>query len=162
MRRLILGVDPGLAVTGYGIIAVTGKKYEFVSAGVIKTTGADLKTRICLLAADLRTIIGRYRPTELAVEKLFFAKNRRSALAVGQARGAVLLVAGEKIEVCGEYTPLQVKQAITGYGRADKKQIQMMVQRILRLDTAPHPVDAADALAVAICHANQRLIANHL
>jgi crossover junction endodeoxyribonuclease RuvC len=149
----ILGIDPGYAILGYGIVEMWGSRFSPCDYGAI-TTAADmtLPERLKLLYADLMDVIARHEPDVAAVEELFFNSNAKTALLVGQARGAAVLAcvnAGLRIY---EYTPLQIKQGLTGYGRADKAQMQMMVRTILRLDEAPKPDDAADALAAAICH----------
>jgi len=153
---LVLGIDPGTAITGYGIVRCEGAALEAVAFGVIRTSGDSLSSKLQQLYHELRGLIARYHPTESSVEELFFARNARTALSVGHARGVILLALAEAhVPVC-EYTPLQVKQAITGYGRADKVQVQQMVRIVLGLDTIPKPDDAADALAIAICHANSQ------
>lgn len=151
----ILGVDPGTAITGYGLVESDGDALSVVTYGAI-TTPADwqLPRRLQHIYAELAALIARYQPTDAVVEKLFFSKNVRTALSVGQARGVALLAAAQAGLAVAEYTPLQIKQAVVGYGRAEKIQIQQMVKLLLRLDTIPQPDDAADALAVAICHAH--------
>lgn len=152
---IILGVDPGTAITGYGVIASDGQELELIGFGAI-TTPPDwaLPRRLEHIYRELSGLISKYQPTDAVVEKLFFSKNVRTALSVGQARGVALLVAAQhKLEI-HEYTPLEVKQAVVGYGRAEKMQIQQMVRMLLRLDSIPQPDDAADALAMAICHAH--------
>lgn len=151
----ILGVDPGTAITGYGLVESDGDALSVVTYGAI-TTPADwqLPRRLQHIYAELTALIARYQPTDAVVEKLFFSKNVRTALSVGQARGVALLAAAQAGLAIAEYTPLQIKQAVVGYGRAEKIQIQQMVKLLLRLDTIPQPDDAADALAVAICHAH--------
>lgn len=150
----IIGIDPGTGILGFGIIESTKGKSKLVDAGVIRTpVKEDDAVRLQTIYDELSDIIAETRPTEMAVEKLFFAQNVTTAMTVAQARGVVLLAgmqAGLKIS---EYTPLQIKQALTGYGRADKKQMQEMVRVILGLKSVPQPDDCADALAAAICHA---------
>lgn len=151
----ILGVDPGTALTGYGVLDYTGSDFFLVESGCIRTRpGESPAKRLYFLYRQLEDIILRCRPQCLAVEELFFNRNARTALAVGQARGVVLLAAAAANLLVGEYTPLQVKQAVAGYGRADKAQVQFMVKTILGLSEPPRPDDVADALAVAICHAH--------
>lgn len=152
---LILGVDPGTAITGFGFIRVEDDQLEMIGCGAI-TTPADweLARRLGHIYRELATLISKHAPTDAVVEKLFFNKNVRTALSVGQARGVALLAAQQAHLAIHEYTPLQVKQAIAGYGRADKNQVQQMVKLLLQLDSVPQPDDAADALAVAICHAH--------
>jgi crossover junction endodeoxyribonuclease RuvC len=153
-RRVVLGVDPGTAILGYGVVAVDGEELEAVEYGVLTTpTSKNLSARLCVLFDGLNDVIDRTRPTEAAVEQLFFARNVQSAFAVGQARGIALLAAARRGFPVSEYTPQQVKQAVVGYGRASKEQVQSMIRIMLRLARDPHPDDAADALAIAICHA---------
>lgn len=152
---IILGVDPGTAITGYGIIQSDGQELGLIDYGAI-TTPADWPParRLERIYEELTTLISKYRPTDAVVEKLFFSKNVRTALSVGQARGVALLAASRGGLAIHEYTPSEIKQAVVGYGRAEKMQIQQMVKMLLQLDTVPQPDDAADALAVAICHAH--------
>jgi crossover junction endodeoxyribonuclease RuvC len=151
---ITLGIDPGNAITGYGIIREeTDGALIILDYGVIRTS-AELSQpdRLVLLYRQMKEIILLHQPDLGAVEKLFFEKNVRTALTVGQARGVALLAMAEMGLKIGEYTPMEVKQAVVGYGGADKNQVQQMVKTILGLDALPHPDDAADALAVAICH----------
>jgi crossover junction endodeoxyribonuclease RuvC len=153
-KRIVLGIDPGTAILGYGVILVEGEKMEAVDFGVLTTPASlPLTSRLLMLFDGLTRIIDDIAPSEVAVEQLFFAKNVQSAFAVGQARGVALLAAARKGLTVSEYTPLQVKQAVAGYGRATKSQVQSMVQVILGLHEIPQPDDAADALAIALCHA---------
>ena len=149
--KLILGIDPGTATTGFGVIEVKDGELKFIDCGCICTESKlEMPFRLHCIAKDLKKIIRDYKPDLAAVEDLFFFKNAKTALKVGQARGVVLqTLATAKIPI-SEFTPLQVKQALTGYGRADKRQIQEMVKTILNLADIPKPDDAADALAVAI------------
>jgi crossover junction endodeoxyribonuclease RuvC len=152
---IILGVDPGTAITGFGLVSYTGNHLKKITYGAIRTTpDQSLATRLHHLYQDLSQIINEYKPDAIAVEQLFFNKNVRTALAVGQARGVILLAAATVGYEVAEYTPLQVKLAVTGYGRAEKMQIQEMVRVLLCLTEIPKPDDAADALAIAICHAH--------
>lgn len=152
----ILGIDPGTATTGFGVIEKQGSKLTFVDAGVILTPpDHPMPKRLSEIYAGLNEIIEHHTPDCMAIELLYFATNVTTAISVGQARGVVLLAASEHNLPIGEYTPLQVKQAVTGYGKADKKQIQEMVKMVLKLDGIPRPDDAADGLAIAITHANQ-------
>lgn len=154
---IILGIDPGTATTGWGIISQEKKEPKILAFGCIETTKADSDSqRLKEIAEDLRGIIEKYRPDEVAVEDLYFFKNLKTAIKVAQARGVLLLAPTEMKKPVFEYTPLQVKQALTGYGRAEKKQVQYMVQNILSLKQIPKPDDAADALAVALCHQQSR------
>lgn len=151
---IILGFDPGLATLGYGVIQSNkGEKPEVIDYGVISTPkDKNLAERLCLLEKGVKQVIEQFKPDEIAIEELFFAKNVTTGINVAHARGVILLTA---IKYCGnifEYTPLQIKQALTGYGRADKHQMQEMVKTFLRLKSVPRPDDAADALAVALCH----------
>jgi len=149
---IILGIDPGIADTGYGVIKKQGDKYAVIDYGSITTPAADnLSARLELLYNNLANIIKKYHPQRVAVEELFFAKNVKTAITVSHARGVIILTAKKADCEVVEFTPLQIKQALTGYGRADKNQIQQMVKTILKLDKVPKPDDAADALAVAIC-----------
>ncbi len=152
---IILGVDPGTAITGYGMLKSDGDDLALVAYGAI-TTPADwqMPRRLRRLYDELTALIAQHQPTDAVVEKLFFSKNVRTALSVGQARGVALLAAAQANLAIHEYTPLQIKQAVVGYGRAEKAQIQQMVKLLLQLDFVPQPDDAADALAVAICHAH--------
>lgn len=153
---IILGIDPGTATTGFGVIEKDGPKLKFIDAGIISTpSDMEMPNRLSEIYAGLKEIIEHHKPECVAVELLYFATNVTTAITVGQARGVVLLAASEAKLAVGEYTPLQVKQAVTGYGKADKKQIQEMVKMILGLDGIPKPDDAADGLAIAITHANQ-------
>ncbi len=152
---IILGVDPGTAIMGYGLIAMEGNRFSALEYACFYTkAGVPLAQRLRDLYRNLQLVIAQYRPDHLVVEELFFNKNTTTALAVGQARGIVLLAGAEAGIPVYEYTPLQVKQAVVGYGRADKNQVQQMVKTILGLSQIPKPDDAADALAVAICHAH--------
>lgn len=152
---IILGFDPGIATLGYGVIQTEkGKKPQMLDYGIVSTPKEEnIAVRLAMLEKGVKQIIDKYKPNEIAIEELFFAKNVKTAIAVAHARGVVLLTC---VKECGriyEYTPLQIKQALTGYGRADKKQIQAMVKMFLNLKAVPKPDDAADALAVALTHA---------
>lgn len=155
MTKIILGLDPGIADTGYGIIKEEGGHLSCLGYGAIKTGAkADFPRRLKSLHQELEGIIVKFKPQVAAVEQLFFNKNARTALIVGQARGVVLLTLSQNKLPIFEFTPSQVKQAVTAYGQADKAQVQKMVKMILGLDALPRPDDAADALAVAICAVN--------
>lgn len=148
----IFGIDPGTAITGFGVIEDT-PALSMVDAGVIRTpAGQQLGLRLQTIYTELNQLLAQYRPDAIAVEELYFAANAKTAISVSHARGVALLCATAAEVETGEYTPLQIKQAITGYGRAEKQQIQEMVQIMLGLNALPKPDDAADALAVAICH----------
>ena len=152
---LVLGVDPGIAITGYGLVRRTGHHLENLAFGTVRTpAGTPLPVRLLSLYRELRQLIVDYQPEAVAVEELFFCKNARTAMIVGQARGVILLAAADAGLAVAEYTPLQVKQAVVGYGRAEKRQVQEMVRILLALRELPKPDDAADALAIAICHAH--------
>ncbi len=149
----VLGVDPGTAITGYGLVESRDGELSMLDFGTITTpAGQPLTRRLQTIYRELSDILARYHPTEAVVEKLFFSQNVRTAMSVGQARGVTLLALADADLTVHEYTPLEVKQAVVGYGRATKKQIQEMVRILLGLDSIPQPDDAADALAVAICH----------
>ena len=149
---IILGIDPGIADTGYGVIKKTGDSYSVIAFGSIKTSArANLPERLQILHQELVKIIKKHAPDMVAVEELFFAKNVKTGISVAHGRGVVLMAAKEANCQVREFTPLQVKQALSGYGRADKNQIQQMVKTILGLKEIPKPDDASDALAVAIC-----------
>jgi len=151
----ILGVDPGNAIMGYGILDYKGNRFTPVEYGCLRSTaGVPQHLRLHKLYNGLNDLLRKYQPGCLAIEELFFNRNAKTALVVGQARGIVLLAAAEAGIDVYEYTPLQVKQAAVGFGRAKKEQIQYMVKIILNLPEIPRPDDVADALAVAICHAN--------
>lgn len=151
----ILGIDPGTAIVGYGIIDYNGRKYEVVDYGCIFTEkDENMETRLEKIYDKLDLIIKKYKPDAMAIEELFFFKNNKTVISVGQARGVIVLCGKKnKVHISG-YTPLQVKMGITGYGRADKQQVQKMVATILNLEEIPYPDDAADALAIAVTHIN--------
>lgn len=150
----ILGIDPGTATTGFGVIEAENGKFTLINGGVITTPAKQAaEIRLETIYDNLTEIIKETKPDEVAVEQLFFARNVTTAMSVSQARGVVLLAIIKAKLDHAQYTPLQVKQALTGYGRAEKSQIQQMVKTLLRLDSIPKPDDCADALATAICHA---------
>lgn len=149
---IILGIDPGLAQTGYAILKVNDKKIKSISFGCLKTSAKlSLEKRINKIYDHLKKIIKKYKPNKIAVEQLFFCKNVKTALKVGQARGIIYLIASQAKIPISEFTPLQVKQTLTGYGRAEKSQIQKMLKILFNLKNIPQPDDAADALAIAYC-----------
>ncbi len=151
----ILGIDPGIATVGYGVIQYENGCFRTIATGAIETpAGIDVEDRIEMVYDDLCELIKMYSPTEISIEELFFNTNQKTAIAVAEARGAILLAAKKNRLNIAEYTPIQVKLAVTGYGRAEKKQVQEMVKIILGLPRVPKPDDAADALALAICHAH--------
>lgn len=149
----ILGLDPGLRITGFGLIDTLGSQLRYVASGCIKTRDGELPGRLKTLLDGVREVIETYRPDVVAVEKVFVNVNPQSTLLLGQARGAVICGAVSCDLDVHEYTALQVKQSVVGYGKAAKEQVQHMVQRLLTLDASPS-ADAADALACAICHAH--------
>jgi crossover junction endodeoxyribonuclease RuvC len=155
MKDIIIGIDPGIADTGYGVIRAKKGKLECLDYGSIRTAASlDLPERLWQLYESLDQLITRYQPELVSVEQLFFCKNVKTALIVGHARGVVLLAAKRHGIHLVEFTPLQIKQAVASYGQADKKQVQRMVKTILNLNEIPQPDDAADALAGAICASN--------
>ncbi|MFO7152969.1 MAG: crossover junction endodeoxyribonuclease RuvC [Bacillota bacterium] len=160
---VIMGIDPGIALSGYGLIFSEGEKVKVLDFGVIKTE-SHLSTaeRLKVIYEGYLALIQEYNPEAIAIEELFFNKNAKTAIAVGQARGVAMLAAASKNIDVYEYTPLEVKQAIVGYGRAKKFQIQEMVRVLLQLREIPKPDDAADALAVALCHANLMRFNRHI
>jgi len=155
---IILGIDPGIATTGYGVIEISSDySYRCVDYGVVTTPSkTPLTKRLWELYLNMERLIQQFRPDEIGVEELFFTKNVKTAIAVSHARGVILLACSQSGCPVFEYTPLQVKQAITGYGGAPKQQVQAMVTALLDLGKTPTPDDAADAVAVAICLANHR------
>jgi crossover junction endodeoxyribonuclease RuvC len=152
---IVLGIDPGVANTGYGVVAQQRGRLFALDGGVIeKAAGLDTGRRLTTIHARVGALIDEYRPDAVALEDLYFGANARSAFAVGQARGVVMLAAGQRDVPCSSYTPQQVKSAVCGSGRAAKDQVQRMVQTLLALTELPKPDHAADALAIAICHTN--------
>lgn len=150
---LVLGIDPGTATTGWGLVCREDDTLTLVDYGTVSTSpDTALPQRLQTIYRELGEIVTHHQPSAVAVEKLFFNKNVRTAMAVGQARGVVLLAVADAGLPFHEYTPLEVKQSVCGYGRASKEQIQKLVQMLLGLDSIPQPDDAADAIAVAICH----------
>jgi crossover junction endodeoxyribonuclease RuvC len=156
---IILGIDPGIADTGYGVIVVAGSQLTCLAYGSIKTSAKlEMSERLETLFKELNKIIKKYQPAIMAVEQLFFCNNVKTALMVGQARGVIILAARQNKKSVVEFTPLQVKQAVAAYGQADKVQVQKMVKLLLNLKEIPKPDDAADALAVAICASNSKIL----
>ena len=150
---IVLGIDPGYALMGWGVVEAEGSRMRLVNYGCIETkAGVPMQNRLRALQLGIRDVISLYHPDEVACEDLFFSHNVTTALMVGAARGAAIIAAAEYTENLYEYTPMQIKQAITGNGRADKKQIQQMVKLLLKLEEIPKPDDAADAIACAITH----------
>jgi len=159
--KIILGIDPGIADTGFGLIMNDGNKFKCLDYGSIKTpANTNLLERLETLSDKLDEVIKKYNPDYVAVEQLFFCKNVKTALVVGQARGVTLLTIKQNKIPIFEFTPLQVKQAVSAYGKASKLQVQKMVKLILNLSELPKPDDAADALAIAICAANCKVKPN--
>ena len=150
----ILGIDPGVAIVGFGVIESDRGQQRMIQYGAITTqAGLPLATRLVQIGNDLEQLIEQFQPDELAIEELFFSKNITTGIAVAHGRGVVLYTA-EKMQIpIYEYTPMQVKQAVVGYGLAEKKQVMDMTRRLLKLKSIPRPDDAVDALAIAICHA---------
>lgn len=158
---IIIGIDPGTAILGYGIVEYQGNKFRTLAYGTINNKSTvPMPEKLNEIYNKVRGLISEYTPAVLAMEKLFFNNNVTTAMMVSEARGVVTLAACQTGIDFFEYTPLQVKQAVVGYGRAEKKQVQQMVKVILNLEKVPHPDDAADALAIAICHAHSGKINN--
>lgn len=152
---VILGIDPGYAIVGYGVINYNANRFSVIEYGAV-TTAADVKfsSRLIDIYRDISEIIKRTKPDAMSIEKLFFNTNTTTAIDVAQARGVILLAAAAHNVPIYEYTPLQVKSSVTGYGRAEKKQVMDMIKNLLRLEKVPKPDDTADALALAVCHAH--------
>lgn len=152
---VILGIDPGLATVGWGIIeSVRGNKRAIAYGAITTPAHTDIESRLLMIQQDLEQIIEKYKPDEMAIEELFFNTNITTGIAVAEARGVILCTAHRMGVAISEYTPLQVKQAVVGYGKAEKRQVIAMVTSILKLPSPPKPDDTADAVAIAICHAN--------
>ncbi|MGI6172382.1 MAG: crossover junction endodeoxyribonuclease RuvC [Christensenellales bacterium] len=159
---VILGIDPGLATMGYGVIRTENDRHTLLQYGAIKTQAHQpMPQRLRSIFLGVEQLMDIYSPDDVAFEELFFSKNITTGIAVGAARGAALVAVAQKTDNIYEYTPMQVKQAVTGEGKAEKRQVQMMVKMLLRMNEVPQPDDAADALAVAIAHAHC-LRARHL
>jgi crossover junction endodeoxyribonuclease RuvC len=155
----VLGIDPGTTTIGWAILDEKHDEIHTIAYGHIQTPPKIAEEiKLLEISRDLKQIIQKYQPKEAAVEKIFFFKNQKTIISVAQARGVILLTLTEKCVSIASYTPLQVKQAITGYGLAEKKQVQEMAKNILNLKSLPKPDDTADALAIAICHINSRKI----
>lgn len=150
----ILGIDPGVAIVGFGLIETGGGRQRMLQYGAITTpAGEPLAARLAQISRDMEELIDTFQPDEMSIEELFFSKNITTGIAVAHARGVILCAAEKKQLPIYEYTPMQVKQAVVGYGLADKKQVMDMTRRLLKLKAVPRPDDAADALAIALCHA---------
>jgi len=156
--RTLIGIDPGLAATGWGVVRFDGSRFFHVAHGVVRTDAQKpLAERLLAIYGALRKLLAKFEPSEAGVEELFFSQNATSAMQVAHARGVVLLALGQRGIPVECYSPQHVKQAVIGRGRADKGQVQRLVSVVLGLDEIPSPDHAADALAVAICHANRRV-----
>ncbi|HIZ55410.1 MAG TPA: crossover junction endodeoxyribonuclease RuvC [Firmicutes bacterium] len=152
---IILGVDPGYAIVGFGLVEYKNTRFMTLDYGAITTPpGIPMEQRLQMIYNDLCTVLQQYKPDAMSIEKLFFNNNQKTAIAVSQARGVILLAAVQHGVACYEYTPLQVKQSVVGYGQAVKSQVMEMTKRLLNLSKIPKPDDTADALAMAICHAH--------
>ena len=150
---IILGIDPGLAIVGYGVIEYNKGRFRTLAYGAITTPAhTAVEARLAMIHREMNLLIDKYHPDEMAIEELFFNTNSTTAIVVAEARGIILLSAKQKGIEIAEYTPLQVKQAVVGYGRAEKKQVITMVTTLLNLPAPPKPDDTADALAIAVCH----------
>jgi len=150
---IILGIDPGLAIVGWGIIESANGRIRPIAYGAITTPAhTDIEARLLMIERDMETLINKYKPDEMAIEELFFNTNITTGIAVAEARGVILCTAHKLGVRISEYTPLQVKQAVVGYGKAEKHQVIAMVTSLLRLPKPPKPDDTADAIAIAICH----------
>lgn len=151
----IIGIDPGYAIVGFGIIEYENGKFKTIDYGAVTTeAGTDFNRRLRTIYEDICQILDIYKPESLAIEKLYFQNNQKTAIDVAEARGVILLSASQRNIFIREYTPLEVKKSITGYGQAVKKQVQEMTKRVLHLPEIPKPDDTADALAIAVCHAH--------
>ncbi len=151
--KIIMGIDPGVATVGFGVLRSDGNNIKLLSSGVIRTpAGVRLSSRLSQIHTDMTTLIDTFKPDAIAVEELFFNTNITTGISVAHGRGVILLAGEQRGVPMFEYTPLQVKSAICGYGRADKKQMMEMVRRLLNLEDTVKPDDASDALALAICH----------
>ena len=150
---VILGIDPGVATIGFGVINAERQKNTLIQYGTITTpAGIPLASRLLQISNDMEELIHLFQPDEMAIEELFFSTNITTGISVAHGRGVILLAAEKQGVPIFEYTPIQVKQAVAGYGKADKKQVMLMTQRLLHMNRIPRPDDAADALAIAICH----------
>ncbi|HEY3425535.1 MAG TPA: crossover junction endodeoxyribonuclease RuvC [Negativicutes bacterium] len=158
---LVLGIDPGTAICGYGVVELAGSRLHALDYGAVQTSSQlGAAERLAIIFREIDLLIKRYKPDIMGVEQLFFNKNVTTAMAVGQARGVILLAAAQNAVTLAEYTPLQVKQSVVGYGKATKEQVTFMTQRLLHIAVKPTPDDVADALAIAICttHSNMNKV----
>ena len=154
---IVLGIDPGYALMGWGVVEAQGARMRLLGYGCVETqAGVPMQHRLRALQLGVRDLVNIYHPDDVAFEELFFARNVTTAMNVGAARGVALVAAAQRTEELYEYTPMQIKQAVTGYGKADKAQVQQMVKMITGMDSIIRPDDAADAVAAAICHAHSR------
>jgi len=152
---VILGIDPGYAIVGCGVVSYTGSQFRLLEARAVTTDAqTPFDQRLCEIHAGIASLVAQHKPAAVAIEKLFFNTNTKTAIDVAQARGVILLAAAQAGVPIYEYTPLQVKQSVVGYGRAEKRQVQDMIKLLLHLNACPKPDDVADALAIAICHAH--------
>ncbi len=152
---VILGIDPGLAIVGWGVIEYSGSHFKVLGSGTIETpAGMPTDERLCMIFDGIRSLIQQYKPQQMAIEELFFNTNITTGIRVAEARGVLIMCAKKMGVEIFEYTPLQVKQSVVGFGRAEKKQVITMVTMLLGLEKPPKPDDTADALAIAICHAH--------
>ena len=158
---IILGIDPGLATVGFGVVKFENQRFLTLNYGAIITPPKmPVPERLQMIYNGMQELIDKHNPTDIAIEELFFNTNQKTIIAVSEARGVILLAAQKNRLSIGEYTPLQVKQSVVGYGRAEKIQVMTMVKNILNLEKIPKPDDAADALAIAICHAHFKSTGN--
>jgi len=158
---LVLGIDPGTATTGFGLVKYERGREILVRYGVIKTSpDMDMPQRLVKINREYNDLLDEHHPDAVAIEQIFHHKNAKTVITVAQSRGVLLMTAAAREIEIAEYTPLQVKQAVTGFGNADKRQVQIMVQKILAIDKIPKPDDAADALAIALCHLHSYRIGN--
>lgn len=154
---IVLGIDPGTAITGFGLVEYEKGQEKLLDYGTIRTASdLPMHERLLLIHKEMNRILDQYEPQAVAIEELFHHKNAKTVITVAQSRGVLLMTAASRGLEIGEYTPLQVKQAVCGYGTAEKRQVQLMVQKILKMDHIVKPDDAADALAIAICHIHSR------
>lgn len=158
---LVLGVDPGTATTGFGLVEAVNNNIKLIDYGIISTEAtAAMPERLCQIGDRLNGIINTYKPDVAAIEQIYYFKNAKTVITVAQSRGVIMMTAARAGLEIAEYTPLQVKQSVVGYGKADKKQVQIMVQALLKMGKLPKPDDAADALAIAISHIHSCRMAN--
>lgn len=158
---LVLGIDPGTATTGFGLVESISNRMKLIHYGTITTEAtAEMSQRLCQISEQIDELIKVYKPDVAAVEQIYYFKNAKTVITVAQSRGVIIMTAARAGLEIAEYTPLQVKQSVVGYGKAEKKQVQIMVKSLLKMETLPRPDDAADALAVAISHIHSCRLAN--